>query len=201
VSLSTEPQKLIPEKLRAVSDTHTEVKFLVEEELLKEIEELRDLLSHKLPAASLKEVLAYAVKATVKNLKLKEPKLALVEQQKKSSQGIKHKSSYEAERTTALSAPELIPAQKVANANTSRYIPVEIKREVWKRDKGQCTYTHKGKRCCSKHALEFDHIRPFALGGKSAAENLRIRCKTHNQLAAVQNFGHKKMAAYVPRMK
>jgi hypothetical protein len=37
VSRSSEPEKLFKEKIRAVSLTHTEVKFLVEEELLAEL--------------------------------------------------------------------------------------------------------------------------------------------------------------------
>lgn len=183
VSKASEPQKLIPEKLRAVSDTHTEVKFLAEEELLKEIEELRALLSHKLPGASVKEILAYAVKSTVKNLKPKEPKVV---------------TSVTAQKRDTV--PKALPAPKLNPEKPSRYIPVETKRLVWKRDSGQCTYTFNNKRCCSKHGLEFDHIQPFALGGKSTPDNLRIRCKAHNQLAAVNSYGNKKIAQFIPRM-
>ncbi|MBK9322947.1 MAG: HNH endonuclease [Bdellovibrionaceae bacterium] len=32
--------------------------------------------------------------------------------------------------------------------------------------------------------LEVDHIKPLALGGEHRAENLRILCRAHNQLAA-----------------
>jgi hypothetical protein len=37
--------------------------------------------------------------------------------------------------------------------------------------------------------LELDHAEPRALGGRDDAENLRVRCRAHNQLAAEQVFG------------
>jgi Holliday junction resolvasome RuvABC DNA-binding subunit len=37
--------------------------------------------------------------------------------------------------------------------------------------------------------LELDHVEPRALGGRDDAENLRVRCRAHNQLAAEQVFG------------
>ena len=59
------------------------------------------------------------------------------------------------------------------------------------RDGGQCTYIcpKTGKRCASCHRLEHDHIIPRARGGKSTVDNLRLRCRAHNQLAAEQEFG------------
>ena len=62
------------------------------------------------------------------------------------------------------------------------------------------------KRCCgSQYGLEFDHINPFALGGESCAENLRLRCQVHNQLEAVNIFGTEKitdkMAQHVSRLR
>ena len=49
----------------------------------------------------------------------------------------------------------------------SRYIPVAVRREVWRRDHGCCSYVdpHSGRRCGSRYRLEIDHVVPFALGG------------------------------------
>ena len=49
----------------------------------------------------------------------------------------------------------------------SRYIPVAVRREVWRRDDGCCSYVdpHSGRRCGSRYRLEIDHVVPFALGG------------------------------------
>lgn len=67
----------------------------------------------------------------------------------------------------------------------SRYIPKMIQAEVWTRDGGACT------KCKSTFALEFDHIKPFAMGGKSSAENLRLLCRSCNQRQRVTFFSDK----------
>ena len=66
----------------------------------------------------------------------------------------------------------------------SRYIPVAVKREVWRRDQGRCSYVdrHSGRRCGSRYRLEIDHIVPFALGGPTDLVNLRVRCRAHHRL-------------------
>jgi hypothetical protein len=57
----------------------------------------------------------------------------------------------------------------------NRMIPTEVKREVWKRDGGQC------RRCGSTDNLHFDHIIPFSRGGSSIlAENIQLLCARHN---------------------
>ena len=48
-------------------------------------------------------------------------------------------------------------------SEVDRYIPAQIKREVWSRDQGRCTYPG----CSSKHFLEYDHIQPVSLKGAS----------------------------------
>ncbi len=80
---------------------------------------------------------------------------------------------------------------KPANENL-RYIPASIKREVLDRDNSQCSYVSKdGVRCTQKHYLNFDHIQPFALGGKSSSENLRVLCSAHNQMFNRMIFGER----------
>jgi 5-methylcytosine-specific restriction endonuclease McrA len=72
----------------------------------------------------------------------------------------------------------------------NRYITAEVRRAVAERDQGRCTYTSEiGKRCDATHGLEYDHIVPFAQGGTSTADNLRLRCRTHNQYEAEQSYG------------
>lgn len=67
-------------------------------------------------------------------------------------------------------------------ASRSRYIPAPVRRAVWERDRGQCTFvTHAGHRCSARRFLEFDHIEPVARGGETTVEGLRLRCRTHNQ--------------------
>ena len=65
----------------------------------------------------------------------------------------------------------------------SRYIPFHLRKYIWARDQGQCTYVHHEtkRRCASRHLLQIDHIQPFALGGRTEKENLRLLCAGHNQ--------------------
>jgi 5-methylcytosine-specific restriction endonuclease McrA len=67
------------------------------------------------------------------------------------------------------------PTVKVAPKG--RYIPSPIKKAVWIRDRGKCTYPG----CQAKAHLELDHVKPFAKGGPSTLDNLRLRCFAHNR--------------------
>ena len=69
-------------------------------------------------------------------------------------------------------------AQPPHRARRSRYIPAPVRREVWRRDGGCCSYVdpHSGRRCGSRFLLELDHIVPFALGGSAEPGNLRVKC-------------------------
>ncbi len=78
--------------------------------------------------------------------------------------------------------------------SAGRYIPKHVRREVSKRDGNQCTFTgDTGHRCEARSLLEFDHIRPVSCGGKSTKQNLRLRCRAHNQHEAEQIFGEEFM--------
>ena len=73
--------------------------------------------------------------------------------------------------------------QPLQRARRSRYIPAPVRREVWCRDGGCCSYVdpHSGRRCGSRFLLELDHIVPFALGGSAEPGNLRIHCSAHHR--------------------
>lgn len=71
-----------------------------------------------------------------------------------------------------------------------RHIPAAIRRAVWARDGGRCTFEgDSGVRCETRTRLEYDHSRPVAKGGQTTVENLRLRCRAHDQYAAEQAFG------------
>ena len=67
--------------------------------------------------------------------------------------------------------------------SAGRSIPAAVKREVWRRDLGCCSYVdrHTGRRCGSRFFLELDHIVPVAQGGAAEPGNLRIRCAAHHR--------------------
>lgn len=57
----------------------------------------------------------------------------------------------------------------------TRLIPSEVKKEVWKRDKGKCVL------CGSNKNLHFDHDLPFSKGGTSLTQkNIRLLCAKCN---------------------
>lgn len=83
--------------------------------------------------------------------------------------------------------------EKEQKPNT-RYISQSEKAKVLLRANGRCEQvSEEGKRCCNTEKLEFDHIVPFAVGGKNTAKNLRLVCKGHNQRAAVKYYGKNKV--------
>ena len=71
-----------------------------------------------------------------------------------------------------------------------RYVPAEVRRSVWQRDSGQCTFVSEdGKRCEERTRLEFDHVDPVARGGQATVGRMRLRCRAHNQYEAERMFG------------
>ncbi|HEX8909718.1 MAG TPA: hypothetical protein VF805_10980, partial [Anaeromyxobacteraceae bacterium] len=88
-------------------------------------------------------------------------------------------------------------ADRKARPKTREPIPAAVRREVWKRDGGQCAWrSEDGHRCGSTWKLELDHLVPAALGGPSTVENLRVCCHTHNQLHADHAFGRAHMELF-----
>jgi hypothetical protein len=82
------------------------------------------------------------------------------------------------------------PRPRRKQGGAPRTIPAAVRREVWERDQGRCTFTgDDGHRCGAHTRLEYDHLEPAARGGQATVANLTLRCRTHNQLAAERTFG------------
>ena len=76
----------------------------------------------------------------------------------------------------------------------NRHVPAEVRRTVWQRDDGCCAYTDaRGQRCPERSGLEFHHRKPHARGGPASVNNLELRCRAHNALAAELDFGRQWM--------
>jgi hypothetical protein len=81
-------------------------------------------------------------------------------------------------------------------SDDARHVPANVKRAVWERDGGQCTFVgENGHRCESRTRLEFDHVEPVTTGGHATVNGLRLRCRAHNQYAAERAFGRDFMNA------
>ncbi len=84
-------------------------------------------------------------------------------------------------------------APRISGQRT-RTIPAHVRRAVWTRDAGRCTFTSDaGRRCSATRALEYDHVVPFARGGATTIRGLRLRCRAHNQYEAERAFGSELM--------
>ena len=71
-----------------------------------------------------------------------------------------------------------------------RYVSATVRRAVFARDQRRCTYTDdSGQRCRETNGLQLHHARAFARGGEHSEENLTLRCRAHNDLAAENDFG------------
>jgi hypothetical protein len=99
------------------------------------------------------------------------------------------KQALEKQRYAQVSEPR--PGRRTKSA---RHIPAHVRREVWKRDQGRCTFvSDTGHRCESRSWLEFDHVTPVARNGEATVGNIRLRCRPHNQFLAEQVFGDRFM--------
>jgi hypothetical protein len=110
----------------------------------------------------------------------------------------------ERRQTTGSPADSVPTAAKPKDAVGRKALPAQIKARVWQRDEGRCTYVSpNGERCSGTHKLQFDHVHAVALGGGDSVENLRMRCRLHNTLAAVETFGADWMGQWIrlPRGK
>ncbi len=79
---------------------------------------------------------------------------------------------------------------RLAIGSKSRFVPEGLKRRVWHRDGGRCTFVGSdGTRCEATSYLEVDHIEPWSQGGKTTLDNLRMLCSAHHRLNTEQAFG------------
>ena len=92
------------------------------------------------------------------------------------------------------------PRKSLGEADTSpgvRAIPAPVRRFVWERDQGQCTFeSSEGRRCPDRRGLQFHHNDPYALGGDRSAENVRLLCRVHNLYMAEMDYGKDKMERF-----
>ena len=92
------------------------------------------------------------------------------------------------------------PRKSLEDADTSpgvRGISAPVRRFVWDRDNGQCTFeAANGRRCPERRGLQFHHDDPYGLGGDRSASNVRLLCRVHNLYLAEMDYGKDKMEQY-----
>jgi hypothetical protein len=183
---------VLKEQIRTVSDSLTELKFLVSDSTFDKLQEVKNLIGND----SLKDLFDQALDALLSQTKKKkgmEPKCTFPGKLKTASastvsEPIKNCATMTKEKRDHHQDPERSRELK-DNSARSRFIPISIKRIIISRSGNQCEFIDENskQRCTSKHQLQFDHYPiPFARGGKNDALNLRHACFQHNQKWAMQ---------------
>ena len=130
----------------------------------EKLEYARGLLSHAVPSGDVAQVVDRALDALIAQL--------------------------ERRKLGAVSRRASGASRSRPSTTGSRYVPASVRRAVWERDLGQCTFIGaKGHRCGARRFLEFDHVQPVARGGTATVEGMRLRCRAHNQHEAERAFG------------
>jgi hypothetical protein len=94
------------------------------------------------------------------------------------------------------------PVGRGEPASRSRRVSAAVAREIYLRDGGCCTFcSEDGRRCGERRFLQLDHVLPWAAGGESTVENLRLRCRAHNQHSARHYFGASYVNAAIARVR
>ena len=151
---------------------------------------MKAALSHLVPDGNLESVLRICFQKT----------LELSARRKYGARKADRRANSTGEAPAQVKASASQPARDKSRRAPGRYIPAEVRREVWKRDGGRCTWVGPdGKRCGSRYQLEFDHLRPYALGGPPTAANLTLHCRPHNLHGARELFGAQHMAKFMRR--
>jgi hypothetical protein len=184
-----EPQSPAGPKPQAVE--RFEVRVTIDRATYERLRYAQTLMSHAIPDGDLGQILGRAVEALItmaERRKFAATRSRESRPNRTSSDPAHALQTRELAMGASGSAPSSIP-------NRHRYIPSNVRRAVWRRDQGQCTFIGaSGHRCQARRFLEFDHIEPVARGGRSTVEGLRLRCRTHNQYEAERALGRRFMA-------
>jgi len=147
-------------EVKPLAPEHYKVQFTAPRETYDKLRLAQDLLRHTVPDGDVAVVIDRALTLLVQQL-----------------QKTKH---------AAVSAPR---TARLSGARSRRYIPAAIRREVWRRDGGQCAFVGPAGRCTERGFVEYHHRTPFADGGATTVENLELRCRAHNAFEAERWFG------------
>ena len=137
------------------------LQLTMSQELHDKLRYAQELLGHQVPSGDLAEVLERALDALIPRL--------------------------EKRKFAATDRPHHARRRSTADPRSG---PAHVKRAVWERDGGRCTFvSDSGRRCPARTRLEFDHLDEVARGGQATVGGMRLRCRAHNQHGAERTFG------------
>jgi hypothetical protein len=159
-----------PERTRATTASKSQLTLELPNETIEMITQLKGALAHKYPNMTTAELITLLAREKLSELRsASEPTPATTP------------TTTDAARPAPARMPDT-EANRASNPTRSRHIPRLLRRTLHQKA------GHKCANCGSQHALEIDHIHPFALGGTHAPKNLRILCRNCNNRAA-RNVG------------
>jgi hypothetical protein len=119
-----------------LSRARYKVQFTARPELRDDLERLRELVRAQVPHGDLAVIIACAVREMRHRLEARRF----------------------AQTKSALK-------RTVRVATSSRHVPADVRRFVYRRDRSRCCFADaEGRRCPERHRLEYHHRHPFALG-------------------------------------
>jgi hypothetical protein len=149
--------------IAALSPERYKIQVTVDRETHDRLREAQDLMRHSVPNGDPAVILSRALQVLVETL-------------------LRNKAAISAR----MARPRSV-------AHGSRTIPAHVRREVWRRDKGQCAFVGPRGRCEARAFIEYHHVVPFAKGGAASVDNIELRCRAHNsheaQLAGLARHG------------
>jgi hypothetical protein len=147
------------------------VAFTAEDHVVQKLERLQEILG----GASLAEVCDRAADLLLDKV----DKVRRVEKREAKAKEAKTKASQPKAKKVTASKPE--PRRPRGTLADKVFVEAGMR----------CTFVSKdGVRCAETRYLTIDHVRPYALGGRSNdKENLRCYCQAHNLNAGRKTFG------------
>jgi hypothetical protein len=176
LGLSSEEAVLTVERVKAVSENLTELKFLITDSTHQKLEEIKNLMGNE----SLRVIFDQSLDVLLREIK------KINGRETKSTFPGKEEVKTEAKTGTKTPSAKNVDESLFSSQKPfirSRFIPIAMKRKVSARSGGQCEFVDQttNERCNSRYCLEFDHYPvPFSLGGEHSENNLRHACKAHN---------------------
>ena len=202
------PERQKSRRLEPLSADRYGVHFTADGEFRELLERVRGLAGHRLPSGDLLTLLKLALQAY--ESKLSKERFGLGRQPRR-SRGVAAEPNVDEPNVDEpnvdepdVDEPEL-PKREAggtrsasSNPKRRRHCPAAVARAVFERDGKQCSYVSPGgRRCNARWCLELDHVDPWAVGGEDTIENLRLRCRAHNQRYARLYFGQSRVDAAV----
>ena len=173
--------ELPSDRIRPLTAEFSEVRFVASEELLEKLEEIRGLLAHSHPNATMAELIdVLATEYRERHHPEEKAKRAQERETRK-------------KQTEVVDSPTApwVQSKERNEASSSRTPSIPMIHALVKRDGYRCSYKDSAtqQRCSSEYGLQVDHILPWSHGGKTELSNLRFACRNHHKRISFLQFG------------